>query len=95
MSHPGWLLTINTNFHTLTPTNVKILFKDMPGDYTMQHFSDKFRDMINAKPGESYFYTVNGDSIPSYKASFDEIYDRYRDVDGNLYITYFKADACE
>ena len=58
----------------------------------MEHFSDKFRDMIKAKPGEEYHYTVNGESIPSHIVSFNEIYDRYRDVDGNLYINYYKED---
>ena len=59
----------------------------------MEHFSDKLRNMIGAKPGEKYHYTVNGDSIPSHTASFNEIYDRHRDVDGNLYINYYMDDT--
>ena len=61
----------------------------------MQHFSDKLCNMIGANLGDSekYHYTVNGDSIPSHTASFNEIYDRHRDVDGNLYINYYKDDA--
>ena len=73
--------------------NGKILFKDTPGQHTMLQFSTNFRDTINAKPGEKYYYTVNGNAIPPHTATFNEIYDRHHDQDGNLYINYYKDDA--
>ncbi len=63
------------------------------GDLTSAQFSFLIRKKINLNNSKSLFLLVDGRYSPSGNTSISEIYDKNKDVDGFLYITYAEAET--
>jgi len=60
----------------------------VPKDITMGKFLYEIRKHIELKPTQAIFMFVNDNIIPPINALVSETYDKYKDPDGFLYITY-------
>ena len=59
----------------------------VPNDLTMGQFIYVIRDRMKLEEHQSIYLFVNG-SIPNTSMTLIEIYDRYKDEDNFLYVTY-------
>lgn len=64
----------------------------VPLDFTIGNFLVVVRKKIKLQDYEALFLMING-SIPSTTSSFGDIYHKYKDSDGYLYITYTKENV--
>ena len=60
----------------------------MQKDVTIGQFMFIVRKQIKIDESESIFLLVNNQAIPSTSSTMGEIYEKYADKDGFLYITY-------
>jgi hypothetical protein len=60
----------------------------IPKNYTISQFSYIIRKKVVLKNEESFYLLANGMNILSGKDTMFEIYERYKDEDGFLYISY-------
>ena len=59
----------------------------VPGDLNMSHFIYVVRKRIKLEPSETLFLMVNNQLCPS-NIVLSEVYEKYKDEDGFLYIVY-------
>jgi GABA(A) receptor-associated protein len=64
----------------------------VPMDLTVGNFLVVIRKRIKLQPYNALFLMING-SIPPTTANFKELYHRYKDIDGYLYVTYTKENV--
>lgn len=64
----------------------------VPLDFTIGNFLVVIRKRIKLQDFEALFLMVNGSILP-ISTSFNEIYNRYKDSDGYLYMTYTKENV--
>jgi GABA(A) receptor-associated protein len=60
----------------------------IPKNYTISQFSYIIRKKVVLKNEESFYLLANGMNTISGKDTMFEIYERYKDEDGFLYISY-------
>lgn len=59
-----------------------------PSDLTIGQFLIILRKKIKIYQMQALFLFVNNETVPSTKQTLGELYNKYKDVDGFLYITY-------
>lgn len=64
----------------------------LPEDITMGQFIYIIRKRMNLDPHEALFFFING-RIMSSSTLIIEIYERYKDIDGFLYVVYSKENT--
>lgn len=60
----------------------------VPIDATVGRFIHEIRKQIKLKSEQALFIFVDKDILPSASAEMGLIYQKYRDIDGFLYLTY-------
>ncbi len=65
----------------------------LPGDLMLSQFSYLIRNKITLETSRSLFLLISGKFSPTGNSLISEIYDKYRDVDGFLYITYAESET--
>jgi len=64
----------------------------VPRDLTMGQFLYVIRKRLKLNPEKAIFLIVN-DTIPATSSRIDEIYNRHKDADGYLYISYSQENT--
>lgn len=64
----------------------------VPMDITIGNFLVEIKKRMKLQPYEALFLMING-SIPPTSSNFRDLYYKYKDVDGYLYITYTKENV--
>ena len=64
----------------------------VPYDFTMAQFIYVIRQRLKLRPDEAIFLSF-GDKIVSGSATFNDIYNHYKDYDGFLYVQYNKENT--
>jgi GABA(A) receptor-associated protein len=59
----------------------------IPQDFTLHALQHTVRLYLKLKPEQSIFLFINN-AIPTYTESLAELYEKYHDKDGLLYVTY-------
>lgn len=86
--YPGQVpVIIEKGESSLLPNPVKQKFL-LQRDLTIGQYLYIIRKQINIDATESIFLIVNETYIPPNSATIGEVYDKYTDKDGFLYITY-------
>jgi len=72
----------------------------VPADLTIGQFVYVIRKRIKLAPEQAIFLFVSGGTLPPSVAALQSVYDKYKDEDGFLYMTYsgentFGDDALE
>ena len=60
----------------------------VPADVTVGRFLNEIRKQIQLDPEQALFIFVNKTTCPPVGSLMSNVYDRYADDDGFLYITY-------
>ena len=60
----------------------------VPKEMTIGQFIFSLRKMIDMNPADGLFLFINNSVLPQTSSTFDEIYKKYKDRDGFLYIIY-------
>mmetsp|Transcript_24591 Transcript_24591/g.55981 ORF Transcript_24591/g.55981 Transcript_24591/m.55981 type:complete len:121 (-) Transcript_24591:751-1113(-) len=60
----------------------------VPADLTIQQFVYVIRKRIKLQPEQAIFLFVNNGTLPPSVAALQTVYDKYKDEDGFLYMTY-------
>ena len=74
---------INSRFQAIKKTRYLV-----PEDINICKFSMIIRKKLNLEPTESLFLLINGEKIFSGDTLIYEIYNKCKDLDGFLYISY-------
>ena len=77
-------------------SNVKEIQKNkwlVEGDLTIGQFLLTIRRQIKIDASESIFIFINNSYLPGNSETISEVYDKYKDTDGFLYMTYSKEVA--
>lgn len=64
----------------------------VPRDLTMGQFLYVIRKRLRLSPEKALFLFING-TIPSSMSLINEVYDRHKDMDGYLYISYAQENT--
>ena len=59
----------------------------IPQDFTLHALQHTIRLYLKLKPEQAIFIFINN-TIPIYSESLAQLYEKYRDKDGLLYVTY-------
>ncbi len=65
----------------------------VPEDLTIGQFMFTIRKRIKLDSSESIFFFINNEYIPAANETFSDLYNKKKDADGFLYITYSKMEA--
>ena len=65
----------------------------VPEDLTIGQFMFTIRKRIKLDATESIFFFVNNEYIPTAGETFSDLYNKKKDQDGFLYITYSKMET--
>ncbi|ESN94671.1 hypothetical protein HELRODRAFT_69200 [Helobdella robusta] len=65
----------------------------LPQDMTVAQFTAVFRERIGIPPEHAFFLIVNKTTVVSMEKSLKELYDKQKDDDGFLYVTYASQNA--
>ena len=61
----------------------------MTGDATMLDLTNHIRLKLQIDPNKSLFFIVDGNQMEVLTTTMEELYQKYKDEDGYLYINYY------
>ena len=61
----------------------------MTGDATMLDLTNHIRLKLQIDPNKSLFFIVGGNQMEVLTTTMEELYQKYKDEDGYLYINYY------
>jgi len=65
----------------------------VPKDLTFSQLSNIIRVRLRIRQNQAFFLFVSNGDIPSLSSTVTEVYSRYKDKDGFLYVTYSSQES--